>query len=140
MEYDVQLTVITYKKKTYISHLAALAIGDKLDSPVMLMFGNRSLVEVKNKDRHLVAQYPVYDMDSMLQSFVEPAKNAETYKISKKDCFKFDGMTFIPLSKLQMKNKYSLRFSLPALKIFGTYYILCGKQKDVNTRIVVNPD
>ena len=106
----------------------------------MLMFGNRSLVELKNKDKALVADYPVYDMDSMLNSFVNPDKSAEVYKVNKKDCFKFDGMLLIPLAKLSMKNKYSLRFSLPALKIFGTYYIVCGKQKDVNTRIVVIPE
>jgi len=49
-------------------------------------------------------------------------------------------MTFISLSKLDVKNKYSLRFSLPAIKMFGTYYILCGKQKDVNTRIIVKTE
>lgn len=140
MEYDVQLTVILYKKKTYISHLSAINLGEKLEAAGMLMFGSRSLIEVKNKDKALINQYPVYDMDSMLNSFVVPNKAAEIYKVSKKNCFTFDGMTFVPLSKLPMKNKYSLRFSLPAVKIFGTYYILCGKQKDVNTRIVVIPE
>lgn len=140
MVYDVQLTVIIYKKKYYISHLAAIALGEKLESTSIMQFGNRTLIEVKPKDRHLVSGYPVYDMDSMLQVFVTPAKTAEVYKVAKKDCFTFDGMTFVSLSKMKMKNKYSLRFSFPAVKIFGTYYILCGKQKDVNTRIVVIPE
>ena len=140
MEYDVQLTVILYKKKSYISHLSAIALGEKLETANMLLFGTRSLVEVKPKDKNLISQYPVYDMDSMLQSFIEPDKKAEVYKVNKKDCFKFDGMTFVALSKLKMKNKYSLRFSLPAVKVFGTYYILCNKQKDINTRIVVSPE
>lgn len=140
MVYDVQLTVLIYKKKYYISHLAAIALGEKLDNTTMIQFGNRTLFEVKPKDRHLIAEYPVYDIDSMLQSFVEADKKAEVYKVAKKDCFVFEGMTFISLSKMKMKNKYSLRFSFPALKIFGTYYVLCGKQKDINTRIVVIPE
>ena len=140
MVYDVQLTVIIYKKKYYISHLAAIALGEKLESTSIMQFGNRTLIEVKPKDRHLVAEYPVYDVDSMLQTFVAADKSAEIYIVNKKDCFVFDGMTFISLAKMKMKNKYSLRFSFPALKIFGTYYVLCGKQKDVNTRIVVIPE
>lgn len=140
MVYDVQLTVIIYKKKYYISHLAAIALGEKLESTSIMQFGNRTLIEVKPKDRHLVAEYPVYDVDSMLQTFVPADKSAEIYTVNKKDCFVFDGMTFISLAKMKMKNKYSLRFSFPALKIFGTYYVLCGKQKDVNTRIVVIPE
>jgi hypothetical protein len=140
MVYDVQLTVIIYKKKYYISHLAAIALGEKLESTSIMQFGNRTLIEVKPKDRHLVAEYPVYDVDSMLQTFVSADKSAEIYTVNKKDCFVFDGMTFISLAKMKMKNKYSLRFSFPALKIFGTYYVLCGKQKDVNTRIVVIPE
>ena len=140
MVYDVQLTVIIYKKKYYISHLAAIALGEKLESTSIMQFGNRTLIEVKPKDRHLVAEYPVYDVDSMLQTFVSADKSAEIYIVNKKDCFVFDGMTFISLAKMKMKNKYSLRFSFPALKIFGTYYVLCGKQKDVNTRIVVIPE
>ena len=140
MEYDVQLTVIIYKKKYYISHLAAIALGEKLESTSIMQFSNRTLIEVKPKDRHLIAEYPVYNVDSMLQSFVKPDKNAEIYKVNKRDCFKFDDMIFISLAKINIKNKYSLRFSLPALKIFGTYYILCGKQKDINTRIVVHPE
>jgi hypothetical protein len=139
-KYDIQLTVIIYKKKYYISHLAAIALGDKLSETTMMNFGNRSLVEIKAKDKHLIKDYPVYNMDSMLQSFIAPDKATTIHKINKKDCFTFDGMTFISLSKLQLKNKYNLRFSLPAIKIFGTYYILCGKQKDVNTRIVINPE
>ena len=140
MVYDVQLTVIIYKKKYYISHLAAIALGEKLESTSIMQFGNRTLIEVKPKDRHLVAEYPVYDVDSMLRTFVAADKSAEIYIVNKKDCFVFDGMTFISLAKMKMKNKYSLRFSFPALKIFGTYYVLCGKQKDVNTRIVVIPE
>ena len=140
MVYDVQLTVIIYKKKYYISHLAAIVLGEKLESTSIMQFGNRTLIEVKPKDRHLVAEYPVYDVDSMLQTFVSADKSAEIYTVNKKDCFVFDGMTFISLAKMKMKNKYSLRFSFPALKIFGTYYVLCGKQKDVNTRIVVIPE
>ena len=140
MAYDIQLTVIIYKKKHYISHIAALSLKEPLQDAPMLTFGNRILIEVKPKERHLISEFPVYDMDSMLASFLEPAKTAEKYKTSKKDCFTFDGMTFISLSKLQIKNKYSLRFSLPAVKIFGTYYILCGKQKDTNTRIAVIPE
>ena len=140
MPYDIQFTVIVYKKKSYISHLAAIALGTKLESTSILPFANRSLVEVKPKDMKLVSKFPVYNMDSMIQSFVPAEKNAEVHKVSKKDCFTFDGMTFISLAKIKMKNKYSLRFSLPALKIFGTYYILCGKQKDVNTRIVIIPE
>jgi hypothetical protein len=140
MVYDVQLTVIIYKKKYYISHLAAIALGESLESTSIMQFSNRTLIEVKPKDRHLIAEYPVYNIDSMLQSFVEPDERAEIYKVSKKDCFKFDDMTFISLAKIKIKNKYSLRFSFPALKIFGTYYILCGKQKDINTRIVVHPE
>lgn len=140
MDYDVQLTVILYNKKTYISHLAAIALGEKFESSSIILFSNKSLIEVKAKDKHLVKDYPLYNMDSVLQSFVEPKKSAAVYKVNKKDCFKFDGMTLVPLSKLPMKNKYSLRFSLPAVKVFGIYYILCGKQKDVNTRIVVIPE
>jgi len=140
MTYDIQLTVILYKKKQYISHIAALALSESLQDASLLTFGNRLLIEVKPKDRHLIAEYPIYDMDSMLQSFIEPHKTAEVHKINKKDCFTFDGMTFISLSKLDIKNKYNLRFALPAIKIFGTYYILCNKQKDVNTRIVVKPE
>lgn len=140
MSYDIQLTVIKYNKKTYISHLSAMAMGEQLQNTSIIQFGPRSLIEIKPKDKHLIAAYPVYDMDSMLQSFVAPAKIVESYRVAKKDCFTFDGMTFIPLSKLQIKNKYNLRFSLPSIKIFGTYYILCNKQKDVNTRIVVIPE
>jgi len=140
MAYDIQLTVILYKKKYYISHLSAIAIGDKLSTSSILLFNNKSLIEIKPKDKHLIAEYPVYDMDSMLQSFLEPDKTAEVHKVSKKDCFTFDGMTFISLSKMQIKNKYNLRFILPSIKIFGAYYILCGKQKDVNTRVVVKPE
>jgi len=140
MAYDIQLTVIIYKKKHYISHIAALSLKEPLQDAPLLTFGNRILIEVKPKERHLIADFPVYDLDSMIQSFLDPAKTAEIHKINKKDCFTFDGMTFISLSKLQIKNKYSLRFSLPAIKIFGTYYVLCGKQKDVNTRIVVKPE
>lgn len=140
MEYDVQYTVIIYKKNLYISNIAAIAIGDQLQFGNTLMFGTRTLIGVKQKDKALLAKYPVYDMDSMLQSFIEPDAKATVHKINKKDCFTFDGMTFISLSKLQIKNKYNLRFSLPSIKIFGTYYILCGKQKDVNTRIVIKPE
>ena len=140
MAFDIQFTVIIYKKKYYISHIAALALNGALQDAPTVIFGNRMLVEVKQKDRHLIKQYPVYDMDSMLQSFLAPDKDATVHTINKKDCFTFDGMTFISLSKLQIKNKYNLRFSLPAVKIFGTYYVLCGKQKDVNTRIVIKPE
>ena len=140
MEYDIQFTVILYKKKTYISHIAAMSLKEPLVDVPMLTFGNRMLLEIKAKHKNMITNFPVYDMDSMLQSFIEPVKTAEVYTVNKKDCFTFDGMTFISLSKMQMKNKYSLRFSLPALKIFGTYYILCNKQKDVNTRIVVKPE
>ncbi len=139
MDYDIQLTVIIYKKKRYISHLAAIAIGESLELGNTMLFGNRTLIGVRDKDKHLLAKYPVYDMDSMLNSFLMPDKSCEVVEVPKKDCFVFDGMTFISLSKMKTKNKYSLRFSLPAVKIFGTYYILCGKQKDVNTRIVVKP-
>ena len=138
MAYDIQLTVILYKKKYYISHLAAIALADKLQVNTMILFGTRSLIEVKAKDKALITEYPVYDMDSMLQSFVDKsAFPKEVIKVKKKDCFQFDGMTFISLSKMELKNKYSIRFSLPAVKIFGSYYILCGKQKDVNTKVVV---
>jgi hypothetical protein len=140
MAYDIQLTVIIYKKKYYISHLAAIALGDKFCADTMIMFNNRTLIEVKPKDKHLIEEYPVYNMDSVLSSFLAPDKKAEVHKIIKKDCFTFDGMTFISLSKLPIKNKYSLRFSLPAVKIFGTYFILCNKQKDINTRIVIKPE
>jgi len=135
-EYDIQFTVTQYKKKLYISHLAALAIMPSQQA-TMLIFGNRTLVEVKPKEKHLIEKYPMYDMDSVLQYFVEPTKETKVYKVNRKDCFEFDGMIFISLSKLQIKNKYQIRFSLPFVKIFGTYYILCGKQKDVNTRIAV---
>jgi len=138
MDYDIQMTVILYKKKYYISHLAAIALGDKLQPTSIMLFGNRSLIEIKPKEKHLVKDYPVYDMDAMLQSFVEPIKPLKnTYKIDKKSCFVFDSMTFVSLSKLNIKNKYSLRFELPAIKIFGAYYILCGKQKDVNTKNII---
>jgi len=140
MAYDIQLTVIIYKKKHYISHIAALSLKEPLQDAPMLTFGNRILIEVKPKERHLISDFPVYDMDSMLASFLEPTKPFDKHTAVKKDCFTFDGMTFISLSKLQIKNKYSLRFSLPSIKIFGTYYILCNKQKDVNTRIVVIPE
>lgn len=140
MSYDIQLTVIIYKKKHYISHIAALSLSETIPNAPMMTFGNRILVEVDAKYKHLIKDLPVYDMDSMLKSFLEPDKAAEVHKINKKDCFTFDGMTFISLSKLQIKNKYNLRFSLPAVKIFGTYYILCGKQKDVNTRITIKPE
>jgi len=139
-EYDIQLTVIIYKKKYYISHLAALTFGDKMPEASLVVFGNRSLIEIKQKDKDLIKNFPVYDMDSMLNSFLEPDKSATVLKINKKDCFTFDGKTFISLSKLKIKNKYNLRFSLPAVKIFGTYYIVCGKQKDVNTKIVIIPE
>jgi hypothetical protein len=140
MAYDVQLTVIIYKKKTYISHLSAITLGDKLTAPTMVMFGNKTLVEIKPKDKHLVKDFPVYDMDSMLESFTAPDKGAEIVKVNKKDTFVFDGITFISLAKLNAKDKYRLRFSLPAVKIFGVYCIVCGKQKDVNTRIVIIPE
>jgi hypothetical protein len=140
MAYDIQLTVIIYKKKQYISHIAALSLSESLQDTSILTFGNRLLVEVKPKDKKLIAHFPVYDMDSMLDSFVPADKNAEVLTVSKKDTFTFEGMTFISLSKLDVKNKYSLRFSLPAIKMFGTYYILCGKQKDVNTRIIVKTE
>ena len=136
--YDIQFTVNVYKKKLYISHLAAIALN--ISQASMVLFGDRTLIEINAKDKKLIEQYPVYDIDSMLNSFMPPAKDAEIVKVNKKDCFNFDGMTFISLSKLQIKNKYSLRFSLPAIKMFGTYYILCGKQKDINTRIVVKPE
>ena len=139
MDYDIQLTVIVYKKKRYISHLAAIAIGDKLEFGSTLLFSNKTLLEVKPKDKAAIEKYPLYDMDSMLQSFLDPDKASTVVEVPKKDCFTFDGMTLISLSKMKVKNKYQLRFSLPAVKIFGTYYILCGKQKDVNTRIVVKP-
>lgn len=138
MKYDIQFTVNIYKKKMYISHLAAIALS--LQQSTMLMFGDRTLIEVGAKEKNRIAEYPVYDVDSVLKVFVEPDKTAQVIKVNKKDCFTFDGMTFISLSKLQIKNKYNLRFSLPAIKIFGTYYILCGKQKDINTRIVVKPE
>ena len=136
--YDIQFTVNIYKKKLYISHLAAIALN--ISQAAMVLFGDRTLIEINAKDKKLIEQYPVYDIDSMLNSFVPPAKDAESIKVNKKDCFNFDGMTFISLSKLQIKNKYNLRFSLPAIKMFGTYYILCGKQKDINTRIVLRPE
>ncbi len=109
MAYDIQLTVILYRKKYYISHLAAIALGEKLQTTNIILFGNRSLIEVKPKDKHLIAEYPVYDMDSMLQSFIEPdLKTVIVHTTNKKDCFTFDGMTFISLSKLKLKNKYNL--------------------------------
>lgn len=140
MAYDIQLTVILYKKKYYVSHLAAITLSDKLQVTNVILFNNKPLIEIKAKDKHLIKDFPIYNMDSVLQSFVDPNKDVEIQKINKKDCFIFDGMTFISLSKLQIKNKYNLRFSLPSIKIFGTYYILCGKQKDVNTRIVIIPE
>jgi hypothetical protein len=140
MAFDIQLTVIIYKKKKYISHIAALSLSEPLKDAPIVVFGNRMLVEVKPAYKHLIEGFPVYDMDSMLQSFVEPDKTAEVCKANKKDCFEFDGMTFISLAKLNSHDKYRLRFSLAAVKIFGTYYILCNKQKDVNTRIVVKPE
>ena len=140
MAYDIQLTVILYSKKYYISHIAAMSLSKPLIDTSMLNFDKRLLIEIKPKDKHLIANWPVYDMDSMLQSFIEPDKDAMIYAVNKKDCFTFDSMTFISLSKLKIKNKYYLRFSFPSIKIFGTYYIQCGKQKDVNTRIVINPE
>ena len=139
-KYDIQLTVIIYKKKYYISHIAALALAVPPNNANMLLFGNRILIEVAKKDMSLISQYPIYDLDSMLKSFIEPATGAEVYTTERKACFVFDGMSFVSLSKLKIKNKYNLRFSLPTIKIFGTYYILCGKQKDVNTRIIVKPE
>jgi len=140
MAYDVQLTVILYKKKHYVSHIAALSLGESLQDTAILAFGNRILIEIKPKDKHLIKDLPIYDMDSMLNSFVPADKAAELIKVNKKDCFPLDDMQFISLSKMPMKNKYSLRFSLPHVKIFGTYYILCGKQKDVNTRLFIMPE
>lgn len=140
MEYDIQFTVIIYKKKTYISHLAAIALADKIQTTNTMLFETRFLIEVKAKDKHLIKDFPIYNLDDVLQSFIEPDKSATVYKAAKKDCFVFDGLTFIALSKLQIKNKYYLRFSLPSIKIFGVYYVLCRKQKDVNTRIVVIPE
>lgn len=138
MPYDIQFTVIIYKNKTFISHLAAIALG--LQQSTMLLFGTRTLVEVNTKDKAKIADYPVYNMDSDLKAFVAPHKTAEVVKVDKKECISFEGMTFIPLSKMKQKNKYSLRFSLPAVKLFGTYFILCGKQKDINTRLVAKPE
>ncbi len=140
MAYDIQLTVIVYKKKTYISHLAAIAIEASLDDTSLIQFGNRTLIEVKQKDKKLIKDFPVYDLDAMLLSFTTPDKSAEVFSVPKKDCFQFEGMIFVPLSKIKMKNKYSLRFSLPAVKIFGTYYIQCNKQKDINTRLYIKPE
>ena len=137
-EYNVQLTVILYKKKYYISPIAAIAIGEKLDQGTTIMFGNKILIGVRDKDKHLITKYPVYDIDSALASFVKAdMKLAAIYIAEKKNCFQFDGIEFISLQKLQLKNKYYIRFSMPTVKIFGAYYILCGKQKDVNTKIVV---
>lgn len=140
MAYDIQLTVIKYKKKTYISHLAAIAIEASLDDTSLIQFGNRTLIEVKQKDKKLIKDFPVYDLDAMIQIFENPDKSAEAYLVPKKDCFNFDGHLFVPLSKIKIKNKYTLRFLLPAVKIFGTYYIQCNKQKDKNTRIFIKPE
>ena len=140
MAYDIQFTVIIYKKKHYISNIAAIALGDQIQLGGVLLFGNRTLIEISYKDKKLIEKYPVYDLDSMLQSFVEPIKPVTENIVSKKDCFAFDKMLFIPLPKLKTENKYRLRFSLPTVKIFGVYYILCDKQKDVNTRIIVKPE
>lgn len=135
--YDVQLTVIKHKKKTYISHLAAIALNLNLENSSIITFGNKSLIEVKAKDKHMISDLPVYDMDSAIRFFKDIDEEVEEHEVPKSDCFEFDGMSYIPLSKIKVKNKYHLRFSLPTVKIFGAYYIVCNKQKDVNTRVVL---
>lgn len=140
MRYDIQLTVIIFNKKSYISHLAAIAINANLEETSVLHFANRTLIEIKQKEKEKIKDFPVYNLDTMLESFVKADKNAEVISVPKKDCFNFNGQAFIPLSKLKVKNKYHLRFSLPTVRIFGTYYIACNKQKDINTKLFIKPE
>ncbi|MBP8993136.1 MAG: hypothetical protein KBG30_04915 [Bacteroidales bacterium] len=138
MKYDIQFSVIIFQGKYFISHLAAVAIGKDFTNTTILNFNNKyQLVEVKNNEKELIKNYPTYNLDAMLNSFVEPAKDADVYYGDKKDSFVFQGETYYPLSKLAYKNKYQLKYILPCVKIFGTYYVVCNKQKDVNTKYVL---
>ena len=138
MKYDIQFSVIIFQGKYFISHLAAVAIGKDFTNTTILNFNNKyQLVEIKNSEKELIKNYPVYNLDAMVASFVEPAEDADIYYGDKKDSFVFQKETYYPLSKLEYKNKYQLRHILPCVKIFGTYYIVCNKQKDVNTKYVL---
>lgn len=138
MNHNIQYTVIIYKGKTYISRIAAMILmkGDSHPAETIL-FDDIVLIEIKDQDK--LKGCPVYNLDVALASFVKPGsiKGYDIIKADKKNVFTFDGMTFIPLFKLDAKQKYYLRHKLPAVKIFGKYFILCDAQKDVNTNTIV---
>jgi len=138
MKYDVQFSVIIYKGEYFISHLAAVAIGKDFTNTTILNFNNKyQLVALKDYEKDLVKQYPVYNLDAVLNSFTPAQEDASVYYGDKKYSFVFQGETYYPLSKLDYKNRYQLKYLLPCVKIFGTYYIVCNKQKDVNTKHVL---
>jgi len=134
---NIREVVLIYDDKHFVTKdlLITLAQRNKMESFNSLVIGTEIVYEIP--DLKLLNAYEKYNLDVILKSFVAPTTKTQKFRIKLNDCFYLGDYTLIPLGKLNINKKYYLKHVLPLVKIFGKYFVVCNKQKDVNANVAI---